>query len=328
MKPIAITMGDSSGVGPEIILHAHRKRSVPPDVLVVGDLAALECANEQLGYAVPLRSIQTVDEIDPRFLNVLNLGLLARSDLRPGQVSRLSGAAALRYVERAAHLALDRKVAAVVTLPIHKEATRLSAPDFTGHTEFIAQLCNESNYTMMLASDRLIVTHVSTHLSLRRAIECVTPQRVRTVIELTDHALKKLRPRRRIAVAGLNPHAGESGAFGTEDRDAIAPAIERARNAGFDVHGPCPADTVFKKAADGSFDAVVCMYHDQGHIPLKLLDFEGGINVTLGLPIVRTSVDHGTAFDIAYQGKAFTRSLEAACDLARRLTDVQTVANQ
>lgn len=320
MKPIAITMGDSSGVGPEIILHARRKGSIPSDALVVGDWAVLDFANRQLKYEIPLRKTAPGQAIDPSFLNVVDLGLLAVGDVHPGRMSRESGAAALRYVERATRMALAGEVSAIVTMPIHKEATRCSAPNFCGHTEYIAELCNVVDYTMMLASAKLIVTHVSTHVPLRRAIECVTPERIGTVIRLTDQALRKLRPRRRIAVAGLNPHAGEGGAFGHEDQEMILPAIQNASQQGYDVQGPCPADTVFKQAVDGKFDAVVCMYHDQGHIPLKLLDFEGGINVTLGLPIVRTSVDHGTAFDIAYQGKAFTRSLEEACALAAKLS--------
>ena len=239
--------------------------------------------------------------------------------MRIGQISRASGSAALRYVEHATRLALEGRVSAVVTLPINKEATGLSEPGFSGHTEYIAAMCGTSGYTMMLASERLIVTHVSTHLALREAIDRVRRDRVLEVIRLTDSALRKLRPRRRVAVAGLNPHAGENGAFGDEDLAEIRPAVELARAEGMDAHGPEPPDTVFMHVLNGRYDAVVCMYHDQGHIPMKLLDFEGGVNVTLGLPIVRTSVDHGTAFDIAYQGKAFTKSLHDACVMAERL---------
>jgi 4-hydroxythreonine-4-phosphate dehydrogenase len=171
----------------------------------------------------------------------------------------------------------------------------------------------------MLASSKLIVTHVSTHVSLRQAIESVSRAQVLDVIRLTNEVLPKLRRTARIAVAGLNPHAGEHGAFGTEETDSIIPAIEDARAEGINVEGPFPPDTVFMDALKDRYDAVVCMYHDQGHIPMKVLDFEGGINVTLGLPIVRTSVDHGTAFDIAYKGVAFTGSLRDACALAIKL---------
>jgi 4-hydroxythreonine-4-phosphate dehydrogenase len=319
VKPIAVTMGDGSGVGPEIALAAWRKGELPPQILLVGDLAVLRLCDRTLGYGVPLRAAAGPADVEPGALNVLDLGLLREDDVRVGEISRASGHAALRYVERATRLALDGAVAAVVTLPINKEATALSEPGFSGHTEYVAALCGAEVYTMMLASERLIATHVSTHLPLCRAIERVTRGTVLDVVRLTDGALRKLRPARRIAVAGLNPHAGESGAFGREEIDEIAPAVEAARAEGIDATGPHPPDTVFMHALAGRHDAVVCMYHDQGHIPMKLLDFEGGVNVTLGLPIVRTSVDHGTAFDIAWQGKAFTGSLRDACAMALRL---------
>ena len=317
---IAITMGDSSGVGPEIILKAFAQHELPADFIVIGDASILALCNQSLGYNVPLHNITDTAERQAGVLNVFDLALLTPDDLRIGQVSQKSGAAALAYVERATRLALAKQVSAIVTLPINKEATRLTAPNFSGHTEFIAELCGEEHYTMMLASERLIVTHVSTHISLRQALEQVTTEKVLSIIRLTHDAVAKLRPRNKIAVAGLNPHAGENGSFGTEDLTAIKPAIEAARAEGIDAHGPFPPDTIFFQTVKGkAYDAVVCMYHDQGHIPMKLLDFEGGINVTLGLPIIRTSVDHGTAFDIAWQGKAFTRSLKEACELAVRL---------
>jgi 4-hydroxythreonine-4-phosphate dehydrogenase len=317
---LAITMGDSSGVGPEIILKAFAQHELPADILVVGDLSILAVCNEALGYDVPLHEITNVNERQASALNVYDLALLTANDLRIGQVSQKSGQAALAYVERATQLALANAVAAIVTLPINKEATRLTAPNFSGHTEYIAELCGIENYTMMLASEQLIVTHVSTHIALRQALEQVTSEKVLSLIRLTHEAVAKLRPRCKIAVAGLNPHAGENGSFGSEDLLQIKPAIEAARAAGIDAHGPFPPDTIFFQTVKGkAYDAVVCMYHDQGHIPMKLLDFEGGINVTLGLPIIRTSVDHGTAFDIAWQGKAFTRSLREACALALRL---------
>ena len=317
---IAITMGDSSGVGPEIVLKAFAQRELPADCIVIGDASILALCNEKLGYQVPLHTITEVNERQPNLLNVYDLGLLAPADLRIGEVSQKSGHAALRYVECATKLALAKQISAIVTLPINKEATRLTAPNFSGHTEFIAELCGVENYTMMLASEQLIVTHVSTHISLRQALEQVTTEKVLNIIRLTHDAVARLRPRNKIAVAGLNPHAGENGSFGTEDLTEIAPAIAAARAEGIDANGPFPPDTIFFQTVKGkAYDAVVCMYHDQGHIPMKLLDFEGGINVTLGLPIIRTSVDHGTAFDIAWQGKAFTKSLHEACTLAEKL---------
>lgn len=326
MKPLAISMGDSSGVGPEIVLGAYRKGEIPAGALVVGDMAVLRLCARVLGWSVPLRAVSGPEEVDGGALNVLDLGLLAEEDVRIGEVTRGSGEAALRYVEEATRLALEGRASAVVTLPINKEATGLTSPGFTGHTEYIAGLCGTTRYTMMLASERLVATHVSTHVALREAIDAVKRERVLDVVRLTDGALRRLRPTRRIAVAGLNPHAGENGAFGEEDREEIAPAVELARAEGIDAHGPLPPDTVFMQLVSGRYDAVVCMYHDQGHIPMKLLDFEGGVNVTLGLPILRTSVDHGTAFDIAYQGKAFTSSLRDACAMALNLAGSGDVA--
>ncbi len=317
---IAITMGDSNGVGPEIILKAFANHELPPDFIVIGDASILTLCNQRLGYDVPLQTITDIAQRRADGLNIYDLALLTTDDLRIGKVSQKSGYAALQYVERATQLALAKQVFAMVTLPINKEATRLTAPNFSGHTEYIAELCGEENYTMMLVSDQLIVTHVSTHISLRQALDQVTTEKVLKIIRLTHEAVARLRPRNKIAVAGLNPHAGENGSFGSEDLTNIKPAVEAARAEGIDANGPFPPDTIFFQTVKGkAYDAVVCMYHDQGHIPMKLLDFEGGINVTLGLPIIRTSVDHGTAFDIAWQGKAFTRSLQEACQLAVKL---------
>ncbi len=316
---IAITMGDSSGVGPEIILHAFKKGELPRSFIVIGDYSILQACNRLLDYQVPLRRADDVSDLKEGFVNVLDLGLLKEEDLKIGELSKASGHAALRYVECATELALWGKVTAEVTMPMNKEATRLSDPGFTGHTGYIAELCGRDNYTLMLASEKLIVTHVSTHVSLRNAIESVKRDQVFDVIKLTRDVLPKLRQSSRIAVAGLNPHAGENGAFGTEDMEEIVPAVKKAQAEGMEVFGPFPPDTIFMDMLKGKYDAVVCMYHDQGHIPMKVLDFQGGINVTLGLPIIRTSVDHGTAFDIAYQGVAFTESLRDACKLAERL---------
>jgi 4-hydroxythreonine-4-phosphate dehydrogenase len=210
----------------------------------------------------------------------------------------------------------------MVTLPMNKQATQLSDPGFTGHTELIGEVCEAPDVTIMLASEQLIVTHVTTHVSLTEAIRRCKQERVRKILELTVAAVRRLKPDPRIAVAGLNPHAGEHGLFGDEEIKEIRPAVEWARSQGMPVEGPLPPDTVFYLAVKrGKYDAIVCMYHDQGHIPLKLLDFEGGVNVTLGLPIIRTSVDHGTAFDIAGQGIASTASLVKALAFAVRLAE-------
>ena len=318
-RPLAITMGDSSGVGPEIALGAALKGEIAGPFVIVGDYDVLHACNERLRLGARLRRASSAADLEAGAVNVLDLALLTADDLRIGEVSEASGRAALAYVARATDLALDESVAAVVTLPINKAATRLSHPTFTGHTEYVAERCGRSSSTLMLVSDRAIATHVSTHVSLRQALDAVRTARIVEVIQQTDEMLRRLRPARRIAVAGLNPHAGEGGAFGDEDLVEIAPAVARARASGIDATGPLPPDTVFLDMLAGRFDAVVCMYHDQGHIPMKVVDFRGGVNVTLGLPIVRTSVDHGTAFDIAWQGKAFTDSLRDACRVARRL---------
>lgn len=317
-----ITMGDASGVGPEILLKAWRNGEIRHRVAVYGDACALDFYNDRLGYGVTLRSIDSPAGYQPGPLCVVDHAILRREEVTPGVLNRASGRAAREYVVAAARAALAGEIAAMVTLPMNKEATQLSDPAFVGHTELIGEVCGVKDVTIMLVSDRLIVTHVTTHVSLSQAIARAKKDRIITILKLTWDAVRKLKPEARIAVAGLNPHAGENGLFGEEEIHEIRPAIEWARDQGMPVEGPFPPDTVFYLAVrQKRFDAVVCMYHDQGHIPLKLLDFEGGVNVALGLPIVRTSVDHGTAFDIAGTGTASTRSLVAALALAARLVE-------
>lgn len=325
--PMAITMGDASGVGPEIVLRRAADGGLGGCV-VVGDLAILRHGAELLGLDVDLVAVEFGAGDGGRdaagrsgAVPVVDLGLLRAADHRPGELSAAAGAAAREYVLAATRAALAGQVAGIVTMPMNKEATQLGDPTFVGHTELIAAACGVTRYSMMLAAGDLAVTHVSTHVSLREAIERVRASRVTEVIELTDATLRRFLAAPRIAVCGLNPHAGEHGLFGTEDAEHIVPAIEAARRAGIDATGPHPADTVFHQAVHRRrFDAIVCMYHDQGHTPMKLLAFESGVNITIGLPIVRTSVDHGTAFDIAWKGIAFTNSLDHALDWARRLT--------
>jgi 4-hydroxythreonine-4-phosphate dehydrogenase len=305
---MAITMGDASGVGPEIVLRWAASGAATDGVVVYGDAAILAHGAGVLGIDVP------------GALDVVDLDLLGAGDHRPGQLDAKAGAAARAYVERATADALSGAVAGIVTMPMNKEATQLSDPGFVGHTELIAALCGAPRVSMMLTNGPLAVTHVSTHCSLREAIERVRADRVLDVIHLTNEALARFLPAPRIAVCGLNPHAGEHGLFGSEDAEHIAPAIAAAVAEGIDASGPHPADTVFFQAVHRQrYDAIVCMYHDQGHGPMKLLAFDTGVNVTLGLPIIRTSVDHGTAFDIAWQGVAFTESLDHALAYARKL---------
>lgn len=324
-RPYAITMGDASGVGPELVLRrAADGALLGSDVVVVGDVAILEAGLELLGVDVPIRTLERPVDAADGALDVIDVGALTADEHRPGELDRASGSAALRYVAEATDLALDGQVRAIVTMPMNKEATQLSVPTFVGHTEFIAERCGADSVTMMLTAEHehgtLAVTHVSTHCSLREAIDRTRTARVLDVIRLTDQALRGYLDRPRIAVCGLNPHAGEHGLFGSEDVEQIAPAIEAAVAEGIDASGPHPADTVFFQAVHrGRYDAIVVMYHDQGHAPMKLLAFDTGVNVTLGLPIVRTSVDHGTAFDIAWRGEAFTDSLDHALAAARRL---------
>jgi 4-phospho-D-threonate 3-dehydrogenase / 4-phospho-D-erythronate 3-dehydrogenase len=306
-------MGDASGVGPEIVLRRWVQGDLGDDVVVYGDGAILRAGAELLGLTIDWTTFPLVD-----------LELLSAADHRPGQLDAASGAAARSYVQRATEDAIAGTIAGIVTMPMNKEATQLSDPTFVGHTEFIASLCGVDKVTMMLtaptAHGSIAVTHVSTHCSLADAIRRVTTDRVLDVVHLTHEVLRRFIPSPRIAVCGLNPHAGEHGLFGREDIDEIVPAIERAHGEGLDVTGPHPADTVFFQAVHrGRHDGIVCMYHDQGHGPMKLLAFESGVNVTLGLPIVRTSVDHGTAFDIAWKGIAFTDSVQHAVAYARKL---------
>lgn len=314
-------MGDASGVGPEILLKAFANGELRRPFVAYGDLEALRFYNERLGYKVGLRAIESPQELEPGSLNVLNAGLLTAGDITPGKLNGKAGHAAREYVVAATQAALAGEIAAFITLPMNKEATCLTDPGFTGHTELIGALCGVKDVTIMLASDDLIVTHVSTHVSLLNAIRNAKRPRIQTIIQLTVQAVRKLVPNPRIAVAGLNPHAGEHGLFGNEEIEEIIPAVEWAQAQGFPVDGPFPPDTLFYMAVKKKkFDAIVCMYHDQGHIPSKLLDFEGGVNIALGLPIVRTSVDHGTAFDIAGTGVASTYSLIRAIEFAEKLT--------
>jgi 4-hydroxythreonine-4-phosphate dehydrogenase len=320
---MGITMGDASGVGPEIVLRSHASGTLPTDgsVVVYGDAAILSHGAELLGLRVGLRIVTDPrDATAGRALNVVDEARLRADDLTPGVMSSATGAAARDYVVRATRDALAGRIAGVVTMPMNKEATQLTDPGFVGHTECIAAICGAEKVTMMLTNGPLAVTHVSTHCSLREAIERVRSPRVLDVVRLTHATLSRFLARPRIAVCGLNPHAGEHGLFGSEDAEHITPAIEAALAEGIDASGPHPADTVFFQAVHRDrYDAIVCMYHDQGHAPMKLLAFDTGVNVTLGLPIIRTSVDHGTAFDIAWQGLAFTDSLSHALTYAWKL---------
>ena len=323
-KPLlAITMGDPAGIGPEIVVETLGKSQVYEVCrpVVVGDKAVLEAAAQIKGIRVEIVGVESLEEAlpQPGRMAVVDLRNVDLARLVRGRVDAAAGNAAYEYVICAADLALRGAVAAIVTAPLNKVALSLAGCLLSGHTEILAERCGVEQVTMMLVAGDLRVSHVSTHVSLRKACELVRRPRILSVVELTRAAVVEMGIEApRIAVAGLNPHAGEGGLFGDEELREISPAVAEARERGYDVVGPLPPDTIFLDSARG-FDAVVAMYHDQGHIPVKVRDFQGGVNVTLGLPIVRTSVDHGTAFDIAGTGRASPASLIAAITLAARM---------
>ncbi len=324
---VAVTLGDPAGVGPEIIAKTFADHRFYEEnrAVVVGDESILDKAINLLDLTLKLNVISRPDEGDfgPGVLDLIPVSELPE-DLPFGKLDARAGAAAFEYVKRATEFALEGEVEAVCTAPLNKEAMHLGGYEYPGHTEILAELTGVKDYAMMLVAEDLRVIHVSTHVSLREAIERVRPERELAVIRLARDALLKLGvPEPKIAVAGLNPHAGENGLFGDEDAERIRPAVERAIEEGIETSGPWAADTVFSRAKKGEFDMVVVQYHDQGHVPIKLLGFESGVNVTVGLPFFRTSVDHGTAFDIAGTGKADHTSLKTALDLARILADPQ-----
>jgi len=322
MKPrLAITIGDVNGIGPEIIVKAFED----PELLalcrpvIVGSVRALE---KYAQYGALSDRIARASEPDLHSLAEDAVGILEPPDLAApaitlGSISADAGRFAFHCVEVATRLALSGRVDAIVTCPVSKTAVNMAGYRYAGHTEFLAELCGCADYRMMLVAGELRVVHLTTHVSLREALNQVTSPRVADTIRLAHQAVEQLGIKQpKIAVAGLNPHAGEGTLFGTEERDEIAPAIETVRADGIDVTGPVPPDTVFMQMAHGKFDAVVAMYHDQGHIPLKMAAFNRTVNVTLGLPVIRTSVGHGTAFDIAGRGRADPTSLAEAVRLA------------
>lgn len=321
-KPlIGITIGDPSGIGPEIVLKAVADQEVRALCLpvIVGDAAELNRQARELGL-VSDSAIRQVDEITrldrPRFPVIVDTKCL-NEQVKWGSLSAASGRAAIAAIEACVRLCLDGKLDAMTTAPINKESLKLAGSQFPGHTEMLTALCGASQSLMCFFAGNLRVFLLTIHCSLADAIKAVTTERVAEAIELADSELRRFGTAHpRIAVAGLNPHAGEHGLFGSEEASQIEPAIERCRRKGINVTGPFPADTIFLRAFRGEFDAVAACYHDQGLIAVKCLAFGQAVNVTLGLPIIRTSVDHGTAFDIAGQGVADHRSLVEAIKVA------------
>jgi 4-hydroxythreonine-4-phosphate dehydrogenase len=321
---LAITMGDPAGCGPEIIAKVMTSDAIQETtgIVCVGEGKVMERAFATIGQPHSVRSIEHIQQAcwEPGILNVLDLKNVDLDRLEIGRVQAGAGKAAYEYIIRAIDLALEGQVDGVVTSPINKEALNLAGYNYDGHTELFAVRTGSKKVTMMLASGHFRVTHVSTHCSLKQAVERCKTARVLDVIRLTQQGLKQMGiAAPRLGVAGLNPHSSEGGLFGVEEAQQIQPAIDIARSEGINVYEwPIPPDTVFVRMFEGKeFDAIIAQYHDQGHIAAKIVDFWGGVNITLGLPIIRTSVDHGTAFDIAGTGKANPKSLINAIKYAQ-----------
>lgn len=331
-KPlIAITMGDPAGVGPEIIVRALSA----PDIsnicrpLVLGDRGAMERAIAVTGVPLRLKTANGFTQMDAAengIIELLPLSTLSPDEMAYGRPGVAAGEAVYRYIAEAVRLCVSGEVAAMATAPISKELLNRAGYHYPGHTELLAELTGTAEYVMMLAGDRLRVTLVTIHEALKDVPNLLTIDRVLTTIRITHQDLNRyFRGNPRIAVLALNPHCGEGGLFGDEEERIIGPAVRAAQDKGIDVVGPLSADTLFHFAAQGRYDAVVCMYHDQGLIPLKLMHFDDGVNVTLGLPIIRTSVDHGTAYNLAGTGAASARSMTAAIRMAAEMAKVRQV---
>lgn len=328
-KPLlGITMGDPAGIGSEITVKALLDKSVYDIArpVVFGDAAQLKRLSKIIGADVEIHTITSPKEANPSpdRIEVIDLNVVPE-DVEFGKVQAVCGDAAYRYIAAAVEAHKAHEIQAIVTAPLNKEALHASGCPHPGHTEILANLTDTKNYSMMLVGKNLRVIHVSTHVSLRRACDLVKQDREYDVIRLADETMKLMGfENPRIAVSGLNPHCGEDGLFGTEDTEEIVPAVAKARSEGINVVGPIAPDTVFHRAANkNEFDIVVVQYHDQGHIPLKVLGFSSGVNVTVGLPIIRTSVDHGTAFEIAGKGIADPESMLVALQIGAQMAKVR-----
>jgi len=332
-KPIiSITMGDSAGIGAEITVKALSNLEIYNLAIpvVMGSKVVMEDAINFIPANVSLNVIDDIKQAKGKYgiIDLFDLDNITLDDFKYGMISAAAGKASIEYIFKAIELAKEGKVDAVVTGPIHKKAINAAGYHYVGHTEIFAEKTNTKDYAMMLADENLRVIHVSTHVSLRQACDLVKKERVLTVIRLADKALKDIGIKHpKIGVAGLNPHAGEQGLFGNEEINEISPAINEAKKEGKNVEGPIPPDTIFSKVVGKQYDIAVVMYHDQGHIPLKVTGFKynketnkwssvSGVNVTLGLPIVRTSVDHGVAFGKAGEGRANEESMVEAIKMA------------
>jgi len=329
MTPIiAITMGDATGIGPEVIVKALSHPEVYKECrpVVIGDAKRLQQAQRITKSRVEINTIApeaiTHSHCQPGIVDCIDIALIPQ-DLPWGKISPLAGDAAFRYLKLAAQLAMQGSVHSISTAPLNKEALHAGGHQFPGHTELLASLTNTDEVSMMLSSPRLRVVHVTTHIGLLDAIEKIEPGLVqRTIARAHTALIRSGISNPRIGVCAINPHAGENGLFGRgEEASKIKPAVAACNHLGWNVTGPLPADTLFYLAQRGDFDVVIAMYHDQGHGPIKVLGLESGVNITLGLPVIRTSVDHGTAFDIAGTGKADERSMVEAIHQAAQLAE-------
>jgi len=320
-SPLGITMGDAAGIGPEIIVRCFAQ-GLPAPAVVYGDAGTMRRAAGLLGQDVEIIEIAgpLQARCAPGTIEVVACSLALPAALAPGKVNADAGRGAYDYLCAAIDDAMAGRIRAIVTAPLNKHSMHLADIDQPGHTEILAERSGTADYAMMLANDELRVLLVTIHVALSQVPPLITPEAELRAIRLADRACRQMGVKRpRIAVAGLNPHAGEDGKFGREDIDVIAPAIAQAKAEGLEASGPWPGDTIFMRARRGEFDIVVAQYHDQGLIPVKYLGVDHGVNVTVGLPFIRTSVDHGTAFDIAWQGKADHESLMHAFNLALRM---------
>jgi 4-hydroxythreonine-4-phosphate dehydrogenase len=318
MTPIlGLTVGDPAGIGPEITLMATRDpRLAGTRLVAIGSLDALRSATAVVTDPPALREIQSPADarFEPGTLDVVRVA--SDQPVPIGRLSAEAGQIAFEGVQRAVELALAGEIAGIVTAPLNKEAIALAGHPYPGHTEILAELTGTTDFAMMLTAHKLRVVHVTTHIGIRQMLDRVTTERVLTTVRLAHRALREMGiDSPSVGVAGLNPHAGEGGLFGDEEVKVIIPAIEMARAEGINATGPWPADTLFGRAVAGDFDVAIAMFHDQGHIAVKVLGFETGVNATIGLPIIRTSVDHGTAFDIAGTGTASHDSLVEAIEI-------------
>ena len=322
-------MGDPAGIGPEIAIKALLHKHVAADyrVAIIGDLISLLPTAEGLGKAGHIRVVTDIREALPGTIPLLDMKQVSHGGYRVGEALAVCGRASYAYIMKGIELAQKGIAAGVITNPINKEALRSAGIDYPGHTEIFADATGVKEFSMLFYLRGVGVAHVTTHCSLRQAIDLISPGRVLSHIRLLHVAMKRLgKASPRIAVGGLNPHAGENGMFGDEELRMISPAIALARAEGLDVSGPYPPDTVFMRAFRHEFDGVVAMLHDHGFVALKSLDFEHGVNITIGLPIIRTSVGHGTAFDKAGKGIASPQSLLSAMDAARLLYKNRDIA--